>query len=239
LLQPLRRRVRRARRSTRTNKPAWQRLARPQAGDRIARIHGLYTRKWGLPEEDILFDPLTFTIATGNDEDRRLGLETLDGIAAHRRAVPEVRASSSGLEHQLSASSPSARAVSEQRVPPRAHAHGAHRGDRARSKILPQNRIPREQWEAAEWLIFDRRGASRPEGMPEAFDPLLHFIGLFPDGAERRRRASACSPTCRWRRRSQRHIIDGEDKDLERDARPGAGSRTRRSRSSTTTCSAA
>jgi 5-methyltetrahydrofolate--homocysteine methyltransferase len=42
------------------------------------------TRKWGLAEEDLLFDPLTFTIATGNEDDRRLGLETLEGIRADR-----------------------------------------------------------------------------------------------------------------------------------------------------------
>src|SRR3977135_694723 len=43
------------------------------------------------------------------------------------------------------------------------------------SKILPQNRIPAEQWQAPLDLIYDRR--------KEGFDPLTHFIGLFPDDA--------------------------------------------------------
>jgi cobalamin-dependent methionine synthase I len=45
------------------------------------------------------------------------------------------------------------------------------------SKILPKNRIPEEQWNAALDLIYDRRR--------EGFDPLTHFIGLFPEGTER------------------------------------------------------
>src|SRR6185503_822892 len=41
------------------------------------------------------------------------------------------------------------------------------------SKILPKNRIPDQQWNAAMDLLYDRRR--------EGFDPLTHFIGLFPD----------------------------------------------------------
>jgi 5-methyltetrahydrofolate--homocysteine methyltransferase len=54
------------------------------------------------------------------------------------------------------------------------------------SKILPKNRIPEEQWNAALDLIYDRRR--------DQFDPLTHFISLFPDdagGAKPRRRAGS------------------------------------------------
>ncbi|NBQ15911.1 MAG: hypothetical protein EBU31_15190, partial [Proteobacteria bacterium] len=54
-----------------------------------SRIHDLFTRKWGLDENDLFFDPLTFTIATGNDEDRRLGLETLEGIRRISETFPK------------------------------------------------------------------------------------------------------------------------------------------------------
>ncbi len=36
--------------------------------------------KHGLPQSDLLIDPLTFTIATGNEDDRKLGQWTLEGI---------------------------------------------------------------------------------------------------------------------------------------------------------------
>jgi 5-methyltetrahydrofolate--homocysteine methyltransferase len=58
---------------------------------RIARrIYGICTEDWGLRPEDLLFDVLTFTICTGNSDDRRLGLETLEGIRRVRAELPGV-----------------------------------------------------------------------------------------------------------------------------------------------------
>src|SRR6266436_5709695 len=45
------------------------------------RLYDFACNKHGLPPSDLLFDPLTFTICTGNADDRRLGLNTLDAIA--------------------------------------------------------------------------------------------------------------------------------------------------------------
>src|SRR5665213_1636023 len=53
------------------------------------RIHDLACGEMGLRPSDILFDPLTFTICTGNEDDRRLGVETLDGIGLIAEALPE------------------------------------------------------------------------------------------------------------------------------------------------------
>ncbi len=75
------------------------------------------------------------------------------------------------------------------------------------SKILPKNRIPDEQWNAALDLIYDRRR--------EGFDPLTHFIGALP----RRRRGRAPSRKRRWtnlpiEEKLKQHIIDGEKRNL-------------------------
>ena len=177
------------------------------------RIHGLFTGKWGLDEEDLFFDPLTFTIATGNEEDRRLGLETLEGIRRIAERFPrcQILLGLSNISFGLKAS---ARAVLNSVFLHEARARGLTAAIVHASKILPQNRIPPEQWEAARWLVFDRRGADRPEGMPESFDPLLHFIGLFPEGEEVQEvRASLADLPIEEALR--RHIIDGEDKGLE------------------------
>ena len=53
------------------------------------RLHDFACGKHGLPPSDLLFDPLTFTICTGNEDDRRLGLKTLDAIERIARAMPE------------------------------------------------------------------------------------------------------------------------------------------------------
>ncbi|MFO0875570.1 MAG: methionine synthase [Phycisphaerales bacterium] len=176
------------------------------------RIHDLYTRKWGLDENDLLFDPLTFTIATGNEDDRKLGLETLKGIELIAKTFPAcgIVLGLSNISFGLKAS---ARAVLNSVFLHEARKRGLTAAIVHASKIMPENRIPREHWEAAQWLVFDRRGADRPEGMAENFDPLLHFIGLFPDGTEEGKVDRGADLTLE--ERLQQHIVDGEDKGLD------------------------
>ena len=192
----------------------------PQAGmaktaDRkleiAARIHDLFTGKWGLDESDLLFDPLTFTIATGVEEDRALGHETLEGIRMIAERFPKcgILLGLSNISFGLRAP---ARAVLNSVFLDHARARGLTAAIVHASKILPRTKIDEEKWSAAEWLIFDRRGVDRPEGMPEDFDPLLHFIGLFPEDGDTDERVSLESLTVP--ERLQRHIIDGEDDGL-------------------------
>ncbi len=194
----------------------------PQAGmaktaDRkleiAARMHDLFTNKWGLDERDLLFDPLTFTIATGVEDDRRLGLETLDGIERIARRFPNCGILL-GLSNISFGLRPAARAVLNSVFLDEALKRGLTSAIVHASKILPRNRISDEHWEAAQWLIFDRRGDNRPEGKPAEFDPLHHFIELFPEGDESSQHAAA-DANLTIEERLQRHIIDGEDRDLE------------------------
>ncbi len=54
------------------------------------RIHDIVTREYGLPPERLIFDDLTFTLATGDEEFTRSGLETLEGIRLIKRELPGV-----------------------------------------------------------------------------------------------------------------------------------------------------
>ncbi|MBZ0186617.1 MAG: homocysteine S-methyltransferase family protein, partial [Candidatus Obscuribacterales bacterium] len=54
------------------------------------RIYDLATGA-GLPAHDLIFDALTFTLSTGNDDDRRLGLETLIAIESIKKVLPGVK----------------------------------------------------------------------------------------------------------------------------------------------------
>ena len=51
------------------------------------RLHDFACGKHGLPAADLLFDPLTFTICTGNEDDRKLGLWTLEAIERIRQGA--------------------------------------------------------------------------------------------------------------------------------------------------------
>jgi 5-methyltetrahydrofolate--homocysteine methyltransferase len=66
--------------------------------------------KHGLPQSDLMIDPLTFTIATGNEDDRKLGQWTLEGIRLIRDAFPDIQIIL-GLSNISFGLNPAARAV--------------------------------------------------------------------------------------------------------------------------------
>ena len=75
-----------------------------------ARLVDFACTKHGLPQSDLMIDPLTFTIATGNEDDRKLGQWTLDGIAAIRAEFPDIQIIL-GLSNISFGLNPAARAV--------------------------------------------------------------------------------------------------------------------------------
>ena len=98
---------------------------------RIAeRLHDFACNRHGLPPSDLLFDPLTFTICTGNEDDRQLGLNTLDAIAAIRERMPECQIIL-GLSNISFGLNPPAAAGAEFGVPRPCAAPRADRRDRA------------------------------------------------------------------------------------------------------------
>jgi 5-methyltetrahydrofolate--homocysteine methyltransferase len=52
------------------------------------RIHEIVTRDYGLAPEMLIFDTLTFTLATGDAEFQRSGIETIEGIRAIKKELP-------------------------------------------------------------------------------------------------------------------------------------------------------
>jgi 5-methyltetrahydrofolate--homocysteine methyltransferase len=175
------------------------------------RLHDLYTKTWGLDDADLLIDPLTFTIATGMESDRRLAAETLDGIALIAEALPRCGILL-GLSNVSFGLKPAARAVLNSVFLQQAMERGLTAAIVHASKILPRKDIADDRWEAAMWLIHDHRGDDRPEGMDEDFDPLHYFIELFPDGEEAVKEEREPRTL---QERLQFHIIDGDDTDLD------------------------
>jgi len=54
------------------------------------RIHGIVTGEFGLPAERLVFDDLTFTLATGDAEFLTSGIETIEGIRLIKAGLPGV-----------------------------------------------------------------------------------------------------------------------------------------------------
>ncbi len=164
--------------------------------------------KHGLRDEDILFDPLVLPISTGIEEDRRNALETIEGTRLISRQLPKCH-TVVGLSNVSFGLKPAARVVLNSVFLHELREAGLTGAIVHASKILPRNRIPDEQWNAALDLIYDRRR--------EGFDPLTHFVSLFPDDAS----AASGKPRAEIdslpvEQQLRRHIIDGEKRDLQK-----------------------
>jgi 5-methyltetrahydrofolate--homocysteine methyltransferase len=160
----------------------------------------------GLPESDLIFDPLTFTICTGNDEDRKLGLETLDAIEKIAKELPQCQIIL-GLSNISFGLNPAARGVLNSVFLHEALERGLTGAILHVSKIQPLHAIPEEEVKAAQDLIYDRRA--------EGYDPLHAFIDLFKGREGEVEKKSARSEKVE-ERLSQR-IVDGDRKGLDDD----------------------
>src|SRR4051812_16481924 len=170
------------------------------------RLHDFACNKHGLPPSDLLFDPLTFTICTGNEDDRRLGLNTLEAIEQISKEMPECQIIL-GLSNISFGLNPPARQVLNSVFLDHALRRGLTGAIVHFSKISPLHRIPEEEVRIAEDLIFDRR--------TEGYDPLQAFIGLF-DGRTGEKAEKKGRPEKLEDRLAQR-IVDGDRLDLEAD----------------------
>lgn len=170
-----------------------------------SRIHDLLTNKYGINEQDVFFDCLTFPITTGNEEDRRLGLETLDGIEAIMNKFPNCQ-SILGVSNISFGLLPAARIVLNSVFLHEACRRGLTAAIVHASKILPKNQISDERWNAALDLIYDRSNNG---------NPLEHFISLFSEGEQIASKTKIDDLPIE--ERLERRIIDGQKIGLPKD----------------------
>ncbi len=169
------------------------------------RIHEIATTRGGVASSDIFFDPLVLPVTTGVEADRRLALETIEGIRLISERLPETN-TIVGLSNVSFGLKPAARIVLNSVFLHECLEAGLTSAIVHASKILPRNRIDDERWNAALDLIYDRR--------TEDFDPLQSFITLFPDDTEALGAEKESIADLPLEERLARHIIDGESEGL-------------------------
>ncbi len=180
-----------------------------EAGHKLAiarRLYDFACDKHGLPPSDLMFDPLTFTICTGNEDDRRLGLNTLDAIEQIAQAMPECQIIL-GLSNISFGLNPPARQILNSVFLDHALRRGLTGAIVHFSRIMPLHRIPPEEAKIAEDLVFDRRH--------DGYDPLHAFIGLFENRTAEKSEKKG-RPEKLEDRLAQR-IVDGDRQGLEAD----------------------
>ena len=170
------------------------------------RIRDLAVEKYGLRDQDLLFDPLVLPISTGIEEDRRNACETVEGIRRISRELPECF-TVVGLSNVSFGLKPAARVVLNSVFLHECVEAGLTGAIVHVSKILPRTKIDDAKWSAALDLIYDRR---------EKGDPLTRFISLFTDETAQASEKIQMADLP-LEERLQKHIIDGDKRDLGRD----------------------
>jgi 5-methyltetrahydrofolate--homocysteine methyltransferase len=170
------------------------------------RLRDFACGRFGLPESDLIIDPLTFTICTGNDDDRKLGLHTLDAIEHLAAELPDCQIVL-GLSNISFGLNPPARHVLNSVFLDHALKRGLTAAIVHVSRIVPFHKIPEAEARVAEDLIFDRR---RP-----GYDPLHAYIALF-ENRQVTKAAKKERPAAVEERLKQR-IVDGDRLGLDED----------------------
>ena len=183
---------------------------------RVARrlINDLHDN-WGMNVGDILIDCLTFPIATGQEETRKDGIETIEAIKRLKIEFPDVQ-TTLGVSNVSFGLNPAARVVLNSVFLHECVQAGLDSAIVHPSKITPMARIEERQKQVALDLVYDRRTF---DGDECTYDPLKEFLQLF-DGVElatsKNARAEALAALPLFDR-LQRRIIDGEKVGLEDD----------------------
>ena len=164
-----------------------------------ARLVDLVVGEYGFNPGDLVLDPLTFTLGSGDESFRRSAVETLEAIKAIKARWPEVR-TILGVSNVSFGLAPACRHV----VNALMLYHGVKAGlDLAifnASKVIPVAKIPEQQRRVVEDLLFDRR--------EEGYDPLKEALALFQD--IKLRQSEPIDASLPVEERLKRDILDGE-----------------------------
>jgi len=136
----------------------------------VARaIYEIVVDEYGLAPSDLIFDALTFTLASGDAEMANSGVDTLEGIRRIKEELPGVL-TSLGVSNVSYGLGPAARAVLNSVFLFHAVEHGLDMAIVNPAHITPYAEIPEDQRKLADALIFN-----------EHPDALADFIAYFEE----------------------------------------------------------
>ncbi len=136
------------------------------------RLHELICGEHGLDPELLIFDALTFTLTTGDEEWRPSAIETIEGIRLIKKEIPGVK-TSLGVSNVSFGVSPNARRVLNSVFLHHCVEAGLDLAMVHPAEVTPYPEIPDNERELTDDLVFDRRE-----------DALERFIGHFESKGE-------------------------------------------------------
>ena len=181
-----------------------------------SRLIDALVGEWDMKVSDIIVDCLTFPIATGQEETRRDGIETIEAIRQITQKYPGIH-TTLGVSNVSFGLNPAARMVLNSVFLHEAVEAGLSSGIIDAAKIVPLASLPDEQRQVALDLVWDRREYDADGTV--TYDPLQRMLEIFAgvDTKALRDQRAAELAALPVGERLERRIIDGEGKGLEAD----------------------
>jgi 5-methyltetrahydrofolate--homocysteine methyltransferase len=120
------------------------------------RIHDIVTQEYGLPPGGLIFDALTFTLATGDQEFVNSAIETIEGIRAIKESLPGVL-TSLGVSNVSFGLKPAARAALNSVMLHHCVAAGLDMAIVNAKEITPYAELDSAERELCDDLVLNRR----------------------------------------------------------------------------------
>jgi 5-methyltetrahydrofolate--homocysteine methyltransferase len=136
------------------------------------RLHALVVGEYGMDPGDLILDPLTFTLGSGDETFRGSAIETLEALRLIKAELPGVM-TLLGVSNVSFGLNPAARHVLNALMLYHGVKHGLDLAIFNASKVLPVAKIDPDDRRMVEDLIFDRRR--------EGYDPLKAVLARFSD----------------------------------------------------------
>jgi len=171
------------------------------------RIYDLATGA-GMAPSDLVFDALTFTLSTGNEDDRRLGLATLEGIRLIKEQLPGV-STILGVSNISFGFDPHIRQILNSVFLHYAVEAGLDMAIVNAQKILPLYKIDEMEREYHRKLIFDER-------TPD-YDPLFKLLDFYQAKVARGDDQEKAAEPKEIEDKLKHRVIDGNRVGLEKD----------------------
>jgi 5-methyltetrahydrofolate--homocysteine methyltransferase len=160
------------------------------------KIYDIVAGEYGLRPDALIFDDLTFTLATGDAEFVNSGVETIGGIKQIKAGLPGAL-TSLGVSNVSFGFKPAARAVLNSVFLYHCVQAGLDMAIVNPKHITPYAEIPAEQRELADDLIFNRR----PDALPSFISFFEGAVGATPQGRPEEDPTAGMTPEQRvhWR----------------------------------------
>jgi 5-methyltetrahydrofolate--homocysteine methyltransferase len=168
------------------------------------RLHKIATERYGLSASDLIFDPLTFPLTTGDADLRRDGIESIEGMRRIKQEIPGAL-TVMGLSNVSFGINPAARQVLNSVFLDECVKAGLDAAIVHASKILPLARIKPEHVTLCRDIIFDKT--------TDDYNPLQLLLTAF-EGVKSTKQEKPDRSGWPVRQRLRQRIIDGDREGL-------------------------